>query len=86
MTRSALARDGGIGQAGHDRLQLGFVGDALEVAAGRVGLFQRSEFRVFQFDVERGDRVVDLPRSLAPTSGAVTTGLLCSQASATWAR
>src|SRR6185437_11763355 len=43
-----------------DLLHLGFIGDALEVVAGRVGPFEGGEFLGGQFDVERGDRVVDL--------------------------
>jgi hypothetical protein len=66
-----------------DLLQLGFVRDALEVVAGRVRPFEGSEFLSGEFDLQRGDRVVDLGGVLAPTSGAVTIGLLCSQARAT---
>jgi hypothetical protein len=43
-----------------DLLQFGFVGDPLEVVAGRVRLFAGAEFLGGEFDVERGDRVVDL--------------------------
>lgn len=43
-----------------DLLQFGFVGDPLEVVAGRVRLFEGGEFLGGEFDVERGDRVVDL--------------------------
>jgi hypothetical protein len=81
-----LIRRGELRQAGHDGLEVGVVGDALEVKARRVRGFQRADLVVAELDVERGDGVVDLADGARSDERAVTTGLPRSQASATWAR
>jgi hypothetical protein len=52
-----------------DLLHLGFVGDALEVVAGCVGPFEGGEFLSGEFDVERGDRVVNLGGGVGADEG-----------------
>lgn len=48
----ALARGGELGHARHDGLQVGVVGDALEVMARRVGRLERTDFVVAQLDCQ----------------------------------
>jgi predicted glutamine amidotransferase len=49
---AALAGGGELGQAGHDGLQFGVIGDALEVVAGRVRGFEGAGLLVAQCDRE----------------------------------
>ena len=68
-----------------DLLQFRFVGDALEVVAGRVRPFEGGEFLSGEFDVEGGDRVVDLGDRVGTDEGRRDDWLAVQPGQAIWA-